>query len=60
MLENFNYQELNEGVDADAISSLANNFDYGAMIGGIVAGFLSDQTSGICFLFFITLNLTLF
>ena len=57
MLENFNYQELNEGVDADAISSLANNFDYGAMIGGIVAGFFSDQTNGNCFLFFFLLSI---
>ena len=42
----FYYQELVDGVDANSISGLANTFDYGAMIGGIVAGFLSDQTRG--------------
>ena len=36
-----------EGVNAGSVSALANNFDYGAMIGGIVAGFLSDQTRGL-------------
>jgi len=33
--------------DAEYISNLANNFDWGSMVGGIVAGFLSDQTSGL-------------
>ena len=40
-------KELVEGVNASSVSALANNFDYGAMIGGIVAGFLSDQTRGL-------------
>jgi len=40
-------KELVDGVDANSITGLANTFDYGAMIGGIVAGFLSDQTRGL-------------
>ena len=35
-----------DGIDATSISGLASNYDYGAMIGGVVAGFLSDQTRG--------------
>ena len=32
--------------DSRAITGIANFFDYGAMLGGVVAGFLSDQTRG--------------
>jgi len=35
------------GADAESVSTLANNFEYGSMVGGIVAGFLSDQTRGL-------------
>ena len=35
-------------MDAEQVSSLANNYDYGAMIGGVIAGFVSDQTGGEC------------
>lgn len=33
--------------DAESVSNLANYLDYGSIIGGVVAGFLSDQTSGL-------------
>ena len=32
--------------DSRGITEIANYFDYGAMLGGIIAGFLSDQTKG--------------
>ena len=32
--------------DSRAITGIANFFDYGAMLGGVLAGFLSDQTRG--------------
>ena len=32
--------------DSWAITGIANFFDYGAMLGGVLAGFLSDQTRG--------------
>ena len=35
------------GAEAEYVSNLANNFEYGSMVGGIVAGFLSDQTEGL-------------
>jgi len=40
---------LKELTDAEAtpIANLANNFEYGSMVGGVVAGFLSDQTRGL-------------
>ena len=38
--------ESHDEPDARAITGMANFFDYGAMLGGVVAGFLSDQTRG--------------
>ena len=38
--------DSHEEPDARAITGMANFFDYGAMLGGVVAGFLSDQTRG--------------
>merc|ERR1719400_1063802 len=43
--------------DARAITGMANFFDYGAMLGGVVAGFLSDQTRGLNALICVTLLL---
>jgi OPA family glycerol-3-phosphate transporter-like MFS transporter 1/2 len=40
---------IKEETDAEAefVSNLANKFEYGSMVGGIVAGFISDQTEGL-------------
>ena len=41
------YLKEETDAEADPIAHLANNFDYGSIVGGIVAGFLSDQTRGL-------------
>ena len=39
-------KEVSGGPDPDALSNLSNCFDWGSMAGGVIAGFLSDQTRG--------------
>ena len=40
------FEDLSDQPDSRGITEIANYFDYGAMLGGIIAGFLSDQTRG--------------
>ena len=39
-------KEVSGGPDPDALSNLSNCFDWGSMVGGVIAGFLSDQSGG--------------
>jgi len=41
------YLKEQTNAEAGPIANLANNFEYGSMVGGVVAGFLSDQTRGL-------------